>query len=120
MGKANKNKILAYFYSFIKLFGTLFFLSAIIESKNIIFFFGGLLYFGIIIYELTKLEKISEELEELQLNIYRISKTKKIKKNFLEDEIINSAIQKGRIIEFNIFNNLTGGNWEEFKKVERK
>jgi hypothetical protein len=120
MVKANKDKIISYFFSLTKIFGTIIFFRAIIESENIIFFFGGLIYFGIIIYELIKLEKISTELEELQLNIYRISKTKNIKKNFLEDEIINSAIQKGRTIEFNIFNNLTGGNWEEFKKVERK
>ena len=114
-----KTKIIAWGYVLIKYVGIIFLGRAILESNSSILMLGGLVFLGIIVYDLYQFEKTKEKLVELQLDIYRISKTKNIEKNFTEDNIIRRAIYEGRIIEFNIFKTITGGDSNEFKKSEK-
>lgn len=118
MNNKIKTKIIAWGFILIKYIGIIFLGRAVLESSSIILIFGGLLFLGIIAYDSYQFEKTKEKLTDLQLDIYRITKIKNIEKFFKENSIIRSAIYEGRIIEFNIFKTLTGGDWNEFKKSE--
>jgi hypothetical protein len=108
-------KIVLTIYGLISIFGPIIILKWALESESLILLFSGIVSIVSLINQFNLAIKVSE-LEELQLELYRLSKTKKIEKNFRESDVITMAVRKGEIIEFNNFHNITGKGWKEFKQ----
>jgi hypothetical protein len=106
----------AWVYILVKIIGIIIIGKGAVESNNLILFLGGLIYVIIFFIDQYKMEQELITLRELQLELYRLSKTQRIEKNFKESEVINKAIRKGEMIEFDMFNNMTTKGWNDFQK----